>query len=156
MDLVAITGHFVWMVEIAMSVNYASCTCIFLQTNSGTNHDQGWQDVVKFLGCDRQWWILCSFPGLHRNCSEPEKVCWKFRLWLVSMSYLLNKQQLSLGFSGSLLPRPSCDTLREGGMGQEKLTIVFNASASSLHIYMGLALNFRLMYLILINRFITH
>ena len=42
---------------------------------------------------------------------------------------LLNTQQLSLGFSGSLLPRPSRDTLREGGMGQEKLTIVFNALA---------------------------
>ena len=41
----------------------------------------------------------------------------------------LNTQQLSLGFSGSLLPRPSRDTLREGGMGQEKLTIVFNALA---------------------------
>ena len=40
-----------------------------------------------------------------------------------------NTQQLSLGFSGSLLPRPSRDTLREGGMGQEKLTIVFNALA---------------------------
>ena len=33
------------------------------------------------------------------------------------------------GFSGSLLPRPSRDTLRQGGMGQEKLTIVFNALA---------------------------
>ena len=42
---------------------------------------------------------------------------------------VLNTQQLSLGFSGSLLPRPSRDTLREGGMRQEKLTIVFNALA---------------------------
>ena len=45
------------------------------------------------------------------------------------ISYYLNTQQLSLGFSGSLLPRPPRDTLREGGMGQEKLTIVFNALA---------------------------
>ena len=28
-----------------------------------------------------------------------------------------------------LLPRPSRDTLREGGMGQQKLTIEFNALA---------------------------
>ena len=41
----------------------------------------------------------------------------------------INTQQLSLGFSGSLLPRPSRDTLREGGMGQEKFTIEFNALA---------------------------
>ena len=45
------------------------------------------------------------------------------------ISAFLNTQQLSLGFSGSLLPRPSRDTLREGGMGQEKLTIVFNVLA---------------------------
>ena len=32
----------------------------------------------------------------------------------------MNIQQLSLGFAGSLLPRPPSDTLREGGMGQEK------------------------------------
>ena len=41
----------------------------------------------------------------------------------------INTHYLFLGFSGSLLPRPSRDTLREGRMGQEKLTIVFNASA---------------------------
>ena len=43
--------------------------------------------------------------------------------------HVLNTQRLSLGFSGSLLPRPLRDTLRKGGMGQEKLTIVFNALA---------------------------
>ena len=41
----------------------------------------------------------------------------------------LNTQQLSLGFSGSLWPIPSRDTLRVGGMGPEKLTMVFKASA---------------------------
>ena len=46
-----------------------------------------------------------------------------------SVGEWINTQQLSLGLSGPLLRRPSRDTLREGRMGQEKLTVVFNASA---------------------------